>query len=174
MNYMPTAVPIHKQWDLAFVGAKLEAFAIAGCDIVSKCILFFPSKIGARWCDLRFESNIKAESWWHEASDQGKNRQHAWYVSILCALFLVTSSYHCILYTQGKCLHRHLFPARTFKDMKYCGNFINIDFYYLPYSISLLPRTMFYLCYYFPKTMFKSCYCLPELYFIASLKLCYH
>jgi hypothetical protein len=48
MNYMPTAVPIHKQWDLAFVGAKLEAFAIAGCDIVSKCILSFPSKIGAR------------------------------------------------------------------------------------------------------------------------------
>ena len=61
MNYMPSAVPIHKQWDLAFVGAKLEAFAIAGCDIVSMCILSFPSKIGTR-CDLRFESNIKAES----------------------------------------------------------------------------------------------------------------
>ena len=45
MNYMPTAVPIHKQWDLAFVGAKLEAFAIASCDIVSKCTLSFPSKI---------------------------------------------------------------------------------------------------------------------------------
>ena len=52
---------------------------------------------------------------------------------------VITSSYHCILYTQGKCLHRHLFPARTFKDMKYCGNFIKIDFYYLPHSMSLLP-----------------------------------
>jgi hypothetical protein len=39
MNYMPTAVPLHKPWDLAFIGAKLEAFAIAGCDIVSKSII---------------------------------------------------------------------------------------------------------------------------------------
>ena len=46
MNYMPTAVPTHKQWDLAFVGAKLEAFAIAGCDIVSKCIVLCTSKLG--------------------------------------------------------------------------------------------------------------------------------
>ena len=39
MNYMPTAVPLHKPWDLAFIGAKLEAFAIAGCDVVSKSII---------------------------------------------------------------------------------------------------------------------------------------
>lgn len=39
MNYMPTAVPLHKPWDLAFIGAKLEAFAIAGCDVVSKFII---------------------------------------------------------------------------------------------------------------------------------------
>ena len=30
---------------------------------------------------------------------------------------LNTSSYHCILYTQGKCLHRHLFPAMRVKDI---------------------------------------------------------
>ena len=46
MNYVPTAVPLHKTWDLAYVGAKLEAFAIAGCDVVSKCILCIASKIG--------------------------------------------------------------------------------------------------------------------------------
>ena len=39
MNYMPTAVPLHKPWDLAYIGAKLEAFAIAGCDVVSKSIV---------------------------------------------------------------------------------------------------------------------------------------
>ena len=32
-----------------------------------------------------------------------------------------TSGYHPILYTKGKCLHRHLFPARTFKDLKCYG-----------------------------------------------------
>ena len=36
MDYMPTAVPVHKPWDLAYVGAKIEAFAVAGCDTVSK------------------------------------------------------------------------------------------------------------------------------------------
>ena len=46
MNYMPTAIPIHKPWDLAFVGAKLEAFAIAGCDVVSKSFLSFTSQMG--------------------------------------------------------------------------------------------------------------------------------
>ena len=46
MNYMPSAVPIHKAWDLAFVGAKLEAFAIAGCDVISKSFLWFTSQMG--------------------------------------------------------------------------------------------------------------------------------
>lgn len=36
MDYMPIAVPVHKPWDLAYVGAKIEAFAVAGCDTVSK------------------------------------------------------------------------------------------------------------------------------------------
>lgn len=34
-DYMKIAVPIHKGWDLSHVGAKLEAFAVAGCDPVS-------------------------------------------------------------------------------------------------------------------------------------------
>lgn len=33
-NYMHIAV--RKKWDTSEVGAKLEAFAIAGCDVVSK------------------------------------------------------------------------------------------------------------------------------------------
>jgi hypothetical protein len=36
MDYMPTAVPIHKPFDIAYVGSKIEAFAVAGCDVVSK------------------------------------------------------------------------------------------------------------------------------------------
>ena len=42
-DYMKIAVLIHKGWDLSHVGAKLEAFAIAGCDPVSKslCCLSF-------------------------------------------------------------------------------------------------------------------------------------
>ena len=39
MNYMLTTVPLHKPWDLAYIGAKLEAFVIAGCDVVSKSIV---------------------------------------------------------------------------------------------------------------------------------------
>ena len=39
-NYMKIAVPIHKGWDVSHVGAKLEAFAIAGCDPVSKSVVF--------------------------------------------------------------------------------------------------------------------------------------
>jgi len=75
---------------------------------------------------------------WRVASDEGQ------YVASCCRgqrcrFEWRTSGYHCILYTPAKCLHRHLFPARTFKAIKYCGNFINIDFYHLPYFISLLP-----------------------------------
>ena len=39
-DYMKIAVPIHKGWDLSHVGAKLEAFAVAGCDPVSKLFRF--------------------------------------------------------------------------------------------------------------------------------------
>ena len=39
-DYMKIAVPIHKGWDLSHVGAKLEAFAVAGCDPVSKLFHF--------------------------------------------------------------------------------------------------------------------------------------
>lgn len=60
MNYMPTAVPIHKPWDLAFVGAKIEAFAIAGCDVVSRSFLPLHPELSSQ--DLRFESNFKAKS----------------------------------------------------------------------------------------------------------------
>ncbi|PPQ93526.1 hypothetical protein CVT25_005364 [Psilocybe cyanescens] len=38
MDYMKIAVPIHKGWDLGYVGAKLEAFAIAGCDTISEAL----------------------------------------------------------------------------------------------------------------------------------------
>jgi hypothetical protein len=38
-RYMPLA--IRKRWDTAQVGAKLEAFAIAGCDTLSKLYLSF-------------------------------------------------------------------------------------------------------------------------------------
>lgn len=34
-NYMEIAV--RKKWDLVEVGGRLEAFAIAGCDMASKC-----------------------------------------------------------------------------------------------------------------------------------------
>jgi hypothetical protein len=36
MDYMKIAVPVGKPWDFAHVAAKLEAFAIAGCDPISK------------------------------------------------------------------------------------------------------------------------------------------
>ena len=36
MDYMRIAVPVGKPWDFAYVAAKLEAFAIAGCDPISK------------------------------------------------------------------------------------------------------------------------------------------
>ncbi|KAJ3484015.1 hypothetical protein NLJ89_g12016 [Agrocybe chaxingu] len=35
MEYMPIAVPFRQAWDLAQVGTKLEAFAIAGCDSIN-------------------------------------------------------------------------------------------------------------------------------------------
>ena len=35
-EYMKIAVPTRKAWDTGIVGAKLEAFAIAGCDATSK------------------------------------------------------------------------------------------------------------------------------------------
>jgi hypothetical protein len=34
-EYMKIAV--RKRWDTSEVGAKLEAFAVAGCDVVSAC-----------------------------------------------------------------------------------------------------------------------------------------
>ncbi|PPQ84339.1 hypothetical protein CVT25_013034, partial [Psilocybe cyanescens] len=34
MEYMKIAVPAHKGWDIGHVGAKLEVFAIAGCDTI--------------------------------------------------------------------------------------------------------------------------------------------
>ena len=42
-DYMNVAVPIHKGWDISYVGAKLEAFAVAGCDSVSKSLCCLPS-----------------------------------------------------------------------------------------------------------------------------------
>jgi hypothetical protein len=39
-DYMKIAVPIHKGWDISYVGAKLEAFAVAGCDPVSKLLSY--------------------------------------------------------------------------------------------------------------------------------------
>ena len=36
MDYMKIAVPVGKPWDFAYVAAKLEAFAITGCDPISK------------------------------------------------------------------------------------------------------------------------------------------
>jgi hypothetical protein len=33
-EYMKIAV--HKRWDMSEIGTKLEAFAVAGCDVVSK------------------------------------------------------------------------------------------------------------------------------------------
>ena len=36
MDYIKIPVPVEKPWDLAYVAAKLEAFAIAGCDSTSK------------------------------------------------------------------------------------------------------------------------------------------
>ena len=36
LGYMPTAVPIHKPFNIAYVGSKIEAFAVAGCNVVSK------------------------------------------------------------------------------------------------------------------------------------------
>jgi len=43
-EYMKIAVPSRKGWDTVVVGAKLEAFAIAGCDTTSKLCykLMFP------------------------------------------------------------------------------------------------------------------------------------
>ena len=35
MDYMPIAVPHNKPWYLAYVGAKIEAFAVTGCNPVS-------------------------------------------------------------------------------------------------------------------------------------------
>ncbi|PPQ92919.1 hypothetical protein CVT25_000626 [Psilocybe cyanescens] len=37
VNYMRVAVPIHKGWDIGYVSAKLEAFAIAGCNSINLC-----------------------------------------------------------------------------------------------------------------------------------------
>ena len=36
LDYMPTAVSIHKPFNIAYVGSKIKAFAVAGCDVVSK------------------------------------------------------------------------------------------------------------------------------------------
>ena len=36
LDYMPMAVPIHKPFDIGYVGSKIEAFAVVGCDVVSK------------------------------------------------------------------------------------------------------------------------------------------
>ena len=36
MDYMKIAVPVGRAWDFAYVAAKMEAFAIAGCDPISK------------------------------------------------------------------------------------------------------------------------------------------
>jgi len=94
-----------------------------------------------------------------------------------------TSSYHCILYTQGKCLHRHLFPARIFKDMKCCGNsFCVIHQVMLNVAIfMLIPATFYFIasleqCFIYvivSKAMFKLCYCFPELYLIVCQVRCF-
>ena len=41
-DYMKIAT---KKWDARDVGLKVEAFAIAGCDTISKCMLFFHDQI---------------------------------------------------------------------------------------------------------------------------------
>ncbi|PPQ81407.1 hypothetical protein CVT25_015918 [Psilocybe cyanescens] len=35
VDYMRVAVPVHKGWDIGYVSAKLEAFAIAGCNSIN-------------------------------------------------------------------------------------------------------------------------------------------
>ena len=42
-----------------------------------------------------------------------------WHPFARCLWFFYcwSGSYHFILYTQGKCLHRHLFPAKRIKDI---------------------------------------------------------
>ena len=61
-DYMKIAVPIHKGWDISHVGAKLEAFAVAGCDLVSEslgCLSHLdPTKNGSQICIVHLSSKL--------------------------------------------------------------------------------------------------------------------
>ena len=75
---------------------------------------------------------------------------------------LATSSYHPILYTIAKCLHRHLFPARTFKDMKCYGKWYETYVNVCLESMSTAPSSMLIL----PISLYLSP--LKEMFFLAS------
>jgi hypothetical protein len=48
-DYMKIAV--RRRWDTAEVGTKLEAFSIAGCDVISKLFVYYSSR-GGMYCSL--------------------------------------------------------------------------------------------------------------------------
>lgn len=56
-------VIVRRRWDTAEIGAKIEAFAVAGCDVVSQSLSFSsrtghdPQSLGFRHVDL-----VKEES----------------------------------------------------------------------------------------------------------------
>jgi hypothetical protein len=79
-DYMKIAVPIHKGWDISHVGAKLEAFAVAGCDPVSKSLRFLPILDCFLFWMARSLPYIKAESRQHETADPREDCQNAWCV----------------------------------------------------------------------------------------------
>lgn len=63
MDYMKIAVPINKGWDIGYVGAKLEAFAIAGCDTISESLpcLSLTAKVINYCADLHRTSKQRAD-----------------------------------------------------------------------------------------------------------------
>ena len=58
-EYMKIAVC--KRWETSEVGAKLEAFAIAGCDVVSESQIFKTTIINKNISDLMQTSKQKAD-----------------------------------------------------------------------------------------------------------------
>ena len=62
LDYMPTAVHIHKPFDIVYVGSKIEAFAVAGCDVVSKWWSYYFSQMPSQMLsDLLCTSKQKAD-----------------------------------------------------------------------------------------------------------------
>ena len=80
----------------------------------------------------------------------------------------MSGSYHFVWYTKSKYLHRHLFPARTFKYLKCYGKWYEIYVNVYPDSIStapspmLIPPSPLCLC------SLRRCFSLPPFYFIPS------